>query len=191
MIYHDLSQILVDIRVFFIASSWGIPHSWMMTGATPLLLGNLQRSFYSHGDGGCAWDTPQWYVVCNRKKTPIMGSSSVLQKADKILQHVAIEGWRKPWSPIVPMTDPYVCHIWFAIYHQYTSNVSIYIPYMDPMGHGICFGILDKSHDFLNHRDGFSPHEMNHRLLFLKIRGTIKERQQSVLLSSPVSICQL
>ena len=34
------------------------------------------------------------------------------------------------------MTDPYVCHIWFAIYHQYTPNVSIYIYtiHTDPMG---------------------------------------------------------
>ena len=28
----------------------------------------------------------------------------------------------------------HVCHIWFAIYHQYTPNVGINLPYMDPMG---------------------------------------------------------
>ena len=33
-----------------------------------------------------------------------------------------------------PMTDPYVCHIWFAIYHQDTPVMLAYIPYMDPMG---------------------------------------------------------
>ena len=83
-----------------------------------------------------------------------------------------------------------ICAIYGLPFTINIPQMLAYIPYMDPMGYGICFGILDKSHDFLNHRDGFSPHEMNHRLLFLKIRGTIKEREQSVLLSSPVSICQ-
>ena len=35
-----------------------------------------------------------------------------------------------------PMTDPYVCHINGNIYHQYTLNVGINLPYMDPMGFG-------------------------------------------------------
>ena len=29
-----------------------------------------------------------------------------------------------------PMTDPYVCHIWFAIYHQYTPVMLVHIPYI-------------------------------------------------------------
>ena len=31
----------------------------------------------------------------------------------------------------------YVCHIWFAIYHQYTPVMLAYIPYMDPMGNDL------------------------------------------------------
>ena len=44
--------------------------------------------------------------------------------------------WNAPvrTSHSKPMTDPYVCHIWFAIYHQYTPVLLAYIPYMDPMG---------------------------------------------------------
>ena len=34
---------------------------------------------------------------------------------------------------LFPMTDPYVCHIWFAIDHQYTPNVSIDTIHTDPM----------------------------------------------------------
>ena len=34
----------------------------------------------------------------------------------------------------VPMTDPYVCHIWWHGHHQYTPVMLVYIPYMDPMG---------------------------------------------------------
>ena len=36
----------------------------------------------------------------------------------------------------LPMTDPYVCHIWFAIYHQYTPFMLAYIYtiHTDPMG---------------------------------------------------------
>ena len=30
------------------------------------------------------------------------------------------------------MTDPYVYHIWFAIYHQQKPQMLAYIPYMDP-----------------------------------------------------------
>ena len=42
------------------------------------------------------------------------------------------------------MTDPYVWYIWIHIDHQYTPNVSINLPYMDPMGiECFCFsGIL-------------------------------------------------
>ena len=43
------------------------------------------------------------------------------------------------WFPILPkdVVTPHRIHgaaIYGNIYHQYTPNVSIYIPYMDPMG---------------------------------------------------------
>ena len=37
---------------------------------------------------------------------------------------------------LIPMTDPYVCHIWCAIYHQYTPVMLAYIPY-DWIRHGV------------------------------------------------------
>ena len=41
-----------------------------------------------------------------------------------------------PWFLLWPMTGPYVCHIWFAIYHQYTPVMlaSIYHTYGSVMG---------------------------------------------------------
>ena len=37
-------------------------------------------------------------------------------------------------TPNLPIGSMYA--IYGNIYHQYTPNVSIYIPYMDPMGYG-------------------------------------------------------
>ena len=50
-------------------------------------------------------------------------------------------GWWWPWQTMkiwhtYPMTDPYVCHIWCAIYHQYPPVMlaSIYHTYGSVMG---------------------------------------------------------
>ena len=47
---------------------------------------------------------------------------------------IVVEYQLEKMGNIHPMTDPYVCHIWFAIDHQYTPVMLAYIPYMDPMG---------------------------------------------------------
>ena len=39
------------------------------------------------------------------------------------------------WSSHIPSPIGSMYAIYGNIYHQYTPNVSIYIPYMDPMGH--------------------------------------------------------
>ena len=37
------------------------------------------------------------------------------------------------------MTDPYVCHIWFAIYHQYTPVMLAYRLYIRILWEGTCW----------------------------------------------------
>ena len=60
-----------------------------------------------------------------------------------LCKYFFVNGFSKGSSSrgFVPMTDPYVCHIWFAIYHQYTPVMLAYIYtiHMDPS-----WGLLDE-----------------------------------------------
>ena len=54
------------------------------------------------------------------------------------------------------------------MYHQYTPNVSIYIPYMDPMGNGMIYPLVSKQFDPENH------------LFFWKLIGTNPDNWQGL-----------